>query len=238
MHPPMPPTADRLRQAIRAYYHHAEIGHSRYRSWEYCYAFFKAAGPDGIRRQRDHAALHLGFYLASWGMYRGSSFLLQHDYRAHYEAVDLLSDERFKVLWRIDPAAEVSEHLHAPILALADDMRDSYRPYAKRVGKDRPTHTLLTKIMMGTLGCVPATDQYFLKGFRVSGYKFSALNAPFLGRIFGFCHEYSKVLREEQRRIEQLSGVSYPLMKLADMCFWQIGQELSESTGATERGHT
>jgi hypothetical protein len=36
--------------------------------------------PKGISGDRDHAALQLGFYLASWGMYGGSSFLLQYDY--------------------------------------------------------------------------------------------------------------------------------------------------------------
>jgi len=29
----------------------------------------------------DYLSLHHAFYLASWGMYRGSSFLLQKDYK-------------------------------------------------------------------------------------------------------------------------------------------------------------
>lgn len=31
----------------------------------------------------DYLSLQLAFYLASWGMYRGSSFLLQKYYRVH-----------------------------------------------------------------------------------------------------------------------------------------------------------
>src|SRR5260370_16773812 len=57
--------------------------HHRYRSWEHCYQFF-SANPTDI----DLASLHLAFYLASWGMYRGSSFLLQKDYQVHRPVVE------------------------------------------------------------------------------------------------------------------------------------------------------
>ena len=35
----------------------------------------------------DYLSLQLAFYLASWGMYRGSSFLIQKDYRVHIPVV-------------------------------------------------------------------------------------------------------------------------------------------------------
>ncbi len=63
----------------------AEPNH-RYRSWEHCYRFFRARPRNEIRSDLDVAALQLGFYLASWGMYRGSSFLLQRDYTVHKRA--------------------------------------------------------------------------------------------------------------------------------------------------------
>ena len=56
----------------------------RYCSWEHCYKVFHDAR---VKRQGgelpdyDYLSLHLAFYLASWGMYRGSSFLLQQDYK-------------------------------------------------------------------------------------------------------------------------------------------------------------
>jgi hypothetical protein len=67
-----------ISQQIQAF--HDEItkdDHHRYRSWEHCYGFFQRVGRQDIIAQRDDAAVQLGFYLASWGMYRGSSFLLQ-----------------------------------------------------------------------------------------------------------------------------------------------------------------
>lgn len=65
----------------------------RYRSWEHCYShFIKARGSKEI--DYDYLSLQLAFYLASWGMYRGSSFLLQKDYKVHIPVVkELLSNE-------------------------------------------------------------------------------------------------------------------------------------------------
>lgn len=65
----------------------------RYRSWEHCYShFIKARGSKVI--DYDYLSLQLAFYLASWGMYRGSSFLLQKDYKVHIPVVkELLSNE-------------------------------------------------------------------------------------------------------------------------------------------------
>jgi hypothetical protein len=38
-----------------------------------------------------------------------------------------------------------------------------------------------------------------------------------------------EALREQQERIQQSGGMRYPLMKLVDMYFWQIGFERAQS---------
>jgi len=43
----------------------------------------------------DHLCLHLAFYLASWGMYRGSSKLLQKDYKVHATSVKELMKKEY-----------------------------------------------------------------------------------------------------------------------------------------------
>ena len=59
------------------------------------------------------------------------------------------------------------------------------------------------------------------------------LNGRFVERILRFCTEHGSALRAEQSRIESAAGMRYPLMKLADMYFWQIGYEAAASqTGA------
>lgn len=56
----------------------------RYKSWDNC---FKAFSPS---TKSEVQALELAFYLASWGMYRGSSGLLQKNHLIHKGAVDIL----------------------------------------------------------------------------------------------------------------------------------------------------
>jgi hypothetical protein len=44
--------------------------YSRYNSWKYCY---EVLGDTTKHNDTDYLVLNLGFYLASWGMYRGSA---------------------------------------------------------------------------------------------------------------------------------------------------------------------
>jgi type IV secretory pathway VirB6-like protein len=72
----------------------------RFRSFEHCYLFFKKLNRDGsFAQHKERAMLHLGFYLASWGMYRGSSFLLQYDYNIYSPIVDILFKKKYSLLW-------------------------------------------------------------------------------------------------------------------------------------------
>ena len=59
------------------------VPNHRFKSWEHNYRIFceerEKTNPD-----IDKLSIHLSFYLASWGMYRGSSFLLQKDEDHHF----------------------------------------------------------------------------------------------------------------------------------------------------------
>ncbi len=58
--------------------------HHSFNSWKHCFNYFKE-NHSRLNEEDvlDIAALHLGFYLASWGMMRGSRDLLQKDYKIH-----------------------------------------------------------------------------------------------------------------------------------------------------------
>jgi len=210
-------------RTIQAYYGLIADGTPwRYRSWEHCYSFFRKHGRDGIIVSRDEAALQLAFYLASWGMYRGSSFLLKYDYTIHLPAIERLSNEHFAPLWQHEiGSSETDADLVPLILDAASNVHAAYRRWHE------PTEILVTKILLGTLGCLPACDRFFVDGFRSSGLRYSCFNSEFVKRAIKFCREHENVLRTEQSRIEQMSGVRYPLMKLVDMHFHQIGYERS-----------
>jgi hypothetical protein len=194
--------------------------HHRYRSWEHCYTFFRSRNQEGVAAQRELAALHLGFYLASWGMYRGSAFLLQRTYTVHLDVIDSLVSPRFSELWRTEVGAvPATAGAVAAILSIVEAVRDAYAPFGPA------SDILITKVLLGTVGCLPAVDRFFVAGFRKSHRPYSYLNRSFVERIIGFCNECGGQLRSEQSRIEASDRVYYPLMKLADMYFWQTGYD-------------
>ena len=213
----------KLAETIRAY-HDSAGEHHRYRSWEHCYQYFQAAGPRGLLANPRQAALQLAFYMASWGMYRGSSFLLQFAYTVHVPLVHAIASERFSDLWGIDMGSDASHSEMVPlVLELMKDVREADRPFALEKGSNLPPDTMVTKVILGTFGCVPACDELFKRGIKRYGMKYSAPNKLFMTRIFGFCRENLGGLQREQKRIAERSGVHYPLMKLVDMHFWQWG---------------
>ncbi|MDO4626572.1 MAG: hypothetical protein Q4A81_04605 [Pasteurellaceae bacterium] len=70
-----------IKSAEKFYSDIIKIKNHRYKSWEHCYQCFHQAIKEGCDDKTiDDLSLQLSFYLASWGMYRGSSFLLQRDY--------------------------------------------------------------------------------------------------------------------------------------------------------------
>lgn len=199
----------------------------RYRSWEHCYRFFSQQPAD-----TDLACLHLGFYLASWGMYRGSAFLLQKDYRVHRPVVEELCKAEYQGLRAVSltelQSARGAQHI-ATVMGLVHRIKQCYielighGPRAINV-----TDTLATKILLGTLGCTPAYDRYFIEGLKHRGLSFSYLNARNFRAMVNYCLSHQSEILEVQQSIFAHCGLHYPDMKVIDMYFWMLGASDSE----------
>jgi hypothetical protein len=227
---------DDIKIQILAYYDRcADDKHQRYRSWEHCFGYFQ----DRRAFDKDTAALNLAFYLASWGMYRGSSGLLQKDYKIHTCAVEKLLDPQYEALWDLDFDDASRDDATADLIkSLSAALRATYpKQFTKDDGtrKEFPkTDTLITKILLGTVGCTPALDSFFIKGFRsrIAGY--SGFGPSFLREVFQFCRTHKEVLLQIQREIYSKGHVSYPMMKLVDMYFWEIGRLVKDAENAAQ----
>ncbi|PHR43330.1 MAG: hypothetical protein COA32_16520 [Fluviicola sp.] len=187
----------------------------RYLSWEHCYNAFGNNNLDD-----DTLALHLGFYLASWGMYRGSTHLLQRDYQFHIPIVKKIKE--FKEL-RCERNAEITEKYIPRILELKEQIIKGYKGF-------NPSETLITKIILGTLGSVPALDRYFIVGARkepnkIHGY---TLNKKLMVRLTDFIIDHKEAIEEVQVKLEG-RNIYYPYMKIVDMYFWQLGFNMEEA---------
>ncbi len=209
----------------------------RFRSWEHCYKVF--ADARRIRRNGkvpdyDYLCLHLAFYLASWGMYRGSSFLLQQDYKVHRKAVRAILRPEYDPLWNIECLLLGKDDCWNLLDRLYRKLRDIYTKIREKVvsngyidrskGRDA-SDVLITKIMMGTLGCTPAYDTYFISGIKAWGKATQNFNCNSIRLLTAFYEENRAVLEQERARL-RFSGYDYPQMKLIDMGFWMLGFNL------------
>lgn len=109
--------------------------HDRLRSWDHCYRYFHSRTSQEIAHDLDHAALRLGFYLASWGMYRGSGFLIECDYTIHRDVIERLTTTRYDRLWQEEFGSGNNDADLLPIIQSAvAAVREGYEPYAREHG--------------------------------------------------------------------------------------------------------
>lgn len=179
----------------------------------------------------DYLSLQLSFYLASWGMYRGSSFLLQKDYKVHKPVIQKLLNHKYDTLWGIKANNYNIVANQNKLMELVDEIRKIYNDIRSSVKYDNPksdvSDTLITKVLMGTLGCVPAYDRYFITGVRNEKVSSGCFNIKSILGLADFYNDYHDEF-EKARNQMYVYNMKYPQMKMIDSCFWQIGYDLDE----------
>jgi hypothetical protein len=131
-------------------------------SYDYCFNYFQSfrevdrlgelTGSSCI----EMSCLQLGFYLASWGMLRGSAFLLRKSVKVFVPVIEAIADAE-PALWEIDAHCYTATNIEL-VLGFKRKIIEAFG------SEGRPTDTLVTKIMLGVFGNVPAFDTDFLKG--------------------------------------------------------------------------
>lgn len=226
-------TVEMIIRSTRSFYNDLKKDENgRYRSWEYCYShFFYARGNKDA--DVDYLSLQLAFYLASWGMYRGSSFLLQKDYKIHISVVQELLKEKYDPLMGIECAelkTDSNQHLLEELNTFLSAYYDKIRRQVKEQDlKNQLSYTLITKILMGTMGCVPAYDRYFISGIKNQKIATGNYNINSVLQLINF-YENNADRLEPVRKEMKVYDLSYPQMKILDMGFWQIGFDLDMKT--------
>ncbi|ERM80918.1 hypothetical protein P872_11100 [Rhodonellum psychrophilum GCM71 = DSM 17998] len=195
----------------------------RYKSWDNCHQAFNVDGQTQIH------TLELAFYLASWGMYRGSSGLLQKNHLIHKGAVGILFSKEAREL-KCDQNNDVNRNDIKEIMLLKDKLADHYRKiyFTKGAAKPKaisPTDTLLSKILLGSLGCIPAYDRYFIDGLKELKMKHTVFNINSLSELFDFLDNNKTEIETAQKLVSTKTNKHYPIMKILDMYFWQIGYD-------------
>lgn len=197
----------------------------RYASFDFCYnyfySFYKENRLSDLANEKNLQAscLQIGFYLASWGMMRGSSFLLEKSVR-NYKNLIIEISKMEPELWKIDADDYTEENISL--------LLDCKKGIISALGKDNnPTDTLITKIMLGVFANVPAFDQYFIKSFKIRSF-----NKKSLLTIQKFYEENrdgfdSYKIHTLDFSTAKETNIIYTKAKLIDMYGFMDGKDLS-----------
>jgi hypothetical protein len=199
----------------------------RHRSWELCYEFFHEIRNAKIDEKLENlAALNLDFYLASWGMFH-NSFLLQKSYLALGPVAKEILKKEYEILWELDDETIANgnlEEMWGEIEQLKKVIYQKLHPTAVKVmgiKTKQPTDTLITKIMLGTMGCVPAYDANFIHVLREMGPT-QTFDRNSFEEVVAFYKEKKEQFKEIKFETAK-NHLPYPPMKNLDLYFWAKG---------------
>lgn len=137
----------------------------RFASFDLCYGYFQThRGCLTIDMER--SCLHLWSYLASWGMFRNSKLFSDCSMKVMEDIVFYLSgleDSDWDLDLGLDARGCIDSIKSERIVKIYEDLSkiiENIYINCVIVGVS-PTITLITKIMLGTLGCIPAFDKNF-----------------------------------------------------------------------------
>ena len=218
---------------------------TRYTSFDYCFNYFQSFQRTGRLRDLvaknnvEKSCLHLGFFLASWGMFRMSGKLGQGVNARHF--IQLISEiskwegsHLYTEMWGIDvPDYNIPEKREL-LVRCSKRIKELVLPSAQKAYR-----ALTTKVMLGVFGCAPAFDDFFTETFRnlygvKQGCAFRTFNDHALQKIFDFYQKHASIIDKYAERTTTLdfrSGYThlfYTRAKIIDMIGWQKGWNAAE----------
>ncbi len=204
----------------------------RNQSWNILYDLTKEY-IDGKRKDLEFYTLNLSMYLASWGMYRGSTKLLQHfNFKILNPITEIILNEKYHELYYLYSLEEFSNKkdlilsLYVEIKEGLEEIFKKSKPLKrKRDGKEEEvktsgvTTTLITKIMLGSYGCIVAYDNFVSKELSLIGIQVNIKKKEQLEKSL---NQTIKTLEEIKFTPKSIDGVKYPLMKNFDMALFGL----------------
>lgn len=196
----------------------------RYYSFDFCYSHFRHSKETG-NIDIEKSCFVLWSYLASWGMLRGSSFLMQKNPAYLTELVKWIYEQP-QATWLID--VEDYPDKKKEVLSLYTQVKSHL------IGeKNHQAVTLVTKVLLGVFAIIPAYDRFFKDTFsEIAGEKcgFSTPNETSLNIIAQFYQENKEEIDalSKSHSILDFDGkptnYRYSKAKIIDMYGFQVGR--------------
>jgi len=214
---------------------------SRYASYDYCFNYFQSFyNSDTIKllnseKNLEQSCINLGFFLASWGMYRGSGWLLKTSFIVFEPLIDYLSNLD-KKYWKIDVDSYNLEENVSKLLEISQKIKDIFQKKGYK-----PSVTLLTKIMNGIFGSVPALDYYFNIGlFSKQTVSFNIKTLKFIEEFYNYYKNKSNVISKKISTLDcktrEPTDFVYTKAKIIDMVCWVEGfNNIKDAKGKSDK---
>lgn len=193
---------------------------ARYASFDYCYGYFQSfrrANQLSLLDQGENlrrSCFELGFYLASWGMLRGSADLLNKSTYFLRPLVTALVQTPAAV-WNLD----VDGYNDGTWATLKETRQKIIEVLPLR---NAASDTLVTKIMLGVFGNVPAFDQYLKAGLGASTFGPKSIVS-----VQNFYKAHKEWIDARKIRVLEFDGkesdLLYSKAKMVDMIFFMKG---------------
>ena len=187
-------------------------------SFEYIYKAFDEYCKSPNDDLLDITSLHLYAYLSSWGMLR-NSFLLYKSYTFNNKLLQNLKE--YKNNNKEYDAIKIEEKIKNFYIGKTYH-KDNENQTIKSI-----TDTLVTKIIMGTFGIVPAYDKYFKVTAKNLGIT-QSFGAKSIQQLKKFISTNATEIQEIKKNIYVKRGIDYSEMKIVDMYFWQKGYDMNK----------
>lgn len=200
----------------------------------------------------DYLALNLFMFLGSWGMLRGSGFMLRKSYRFLVSVVEIVCEKKYDYLVDVDVFAPEFDReqyvtdilkLKEKIIGLmkdapcyvidTDEESEEFSDICKDVRTSAPSDTLVGKILLVTLGCLFAYDRLAIAACKKEKIAPPRISERGLNALLDYMNDNSAEIvaagGNANAIVQSVYGTSatyYSQMKIMDMALWVYGATL------------
>lgn len=168
----------------------------------------------------DQKAKELFIYLANWGMVARGSFLMKHTWRILKPVIEILLKPEYKELR--NPEIETVEKSIDLLIELRDEIDKSLRHYHD---DKTVSYTLISKILLGTLGCTVAYDKKVRNVLSLTGIASKKFEPDSINSLCEYYNQNKKDFENIRNKIESQTGKKYPPFKLLDLVLWSAADK-------------
>lgn len=216
-------------------------GNARALSWDFCFNYFSDL--ERVKKDREASCMQLGYYLASWGMLRGSTYLFKNTNARHYLQVLDVIERYTPEMHHLHPSTFGEQSSQDLLVATYKELESALLP------KGRRGITLVTKVMMGVWGVFPSLDSYFMQTFkpiaesrgkRAGFTRFGVNTVELIGEFYSEHQKEIDRLATTYQTVDFTSGRhterSIPAAKIIDIYGFGTSYYRSLKYGDSEKG--